>query len=100
MSRSQYSTSLSPHLPALTFLLMLPEPGGGGNKDVPFMARHSTAVYFLHFDQLWVSAVTANHCKQKLVCPELTAGFKFFSKVKMLLAVSVGGRDLRNDREA
>ena len=64
------------------------------------MARHSTAICFLHFDQLWVSAVTANHCKQKLVCLELTAGFKFFSKVKMLLAVSVGGRGLRSNREA
>lgn len=55
------------------------------------MAGYSPAIYFLHFGQLWGSAVTADHCRMELAWPELTADFKFFSKVKMLLAVEVRG---------
>lgn len=43
---------------------------GGGDTDVPCMAEHSTVIYSHHFDQLWVSEVTAVHSKRMLPWPQ------------------------------
>jgi hypothetical protein len=43
------------------------------DKDVSFMADHSTDSYSLYFDQLWVSELPTVHCTKKCLCWDLSA---------------------------
>lgn len=38
-------------------------PVRGGDTDVLFRAEYSVGIYFLHFDQLWVSILITAQCK-------------------------------------
>lgn len=46
---------------------------GGGVPDVPWWLHTQLVFYSLYFDQFWIPWVTADHCRQKLLWPQLTA---------------------------
>lgn len=40
---------------------------------LPFLAEYPTVIYFKHSDWLWITAITTNHCKTKIISLKLTA---------------------------